>query len=163
MHSCTYECHQTPLPPLADLSLQLSTFHPLTTSITSTRSNPAPRTAHLLVSNTLCQVQDRSGNTSSRSGDDNLAWHSCTHAAAAFGNRLHFWKWTAQADLDPPFVGQAPQGQLEISAVGDIAEPKAAAAAGLYCQHWFSDNVHNHSTGPVSVLMQVPTGGVSPG
>jgi hypothetical protein len=157
--------------------VQLATQRPWTASVPNLTSCYTPRSAHVLLVNNLHQTPARlsSSSSSSSSSKDHAppAWHSFTCVAAAFGSQLHFWRWSAQADLDPPFVGQLPgppdpsgphdgsSSSSDVSA-SPVAEAAATTAAPC-CWHWFSDSCHNNRTGPVSVLMEVSAGSLFPG
>jgi hypothetical protein len=88
------------------LAMQLATQQPWTASIPKPSSNATPTTAQVLMHSSM---QAAPSTASCRIANAGLAWQHPTCVAAAFEEQIHFWKWTAQADLDPPFVGQVTQ------------------------------------------------------
>jgi len=157
------------------LAIQLATQQPWTASITSTSSIPAPRTAQLLVLQNLAPIHSVASSDSSHAGP---AWHATTVAAAAIAGRLHWWRWSANTETDPPYVNAAaahgspwkdPDPEIDSDTNiedGQVTAWAAAVAAaqahGRAAQHWSSDSLHGH-TAPVTALIDVPTGGPLPG
>jgi hypothetical protein len=166
--------------------MQLTTQQPWTASIPKPRCDATPNTAQLLIHSSMHATPSTA---TCRTTDAGLAWQQSTCVAAALDDRLHFWKWTSQADLDPPFVSQMPSPELIIELPpereGDFpiavipqemedllkfppervawnAACRSALAAGASAQHCFSAAPGSH-TAAVSVLVQVPTGGPLPG
>lgn len=165
--------------------MQLATQQPWGASIPRPGSDSPPTSAQLLIHSSMHAAPSTAGCRTAHAG---LAWQQHTCVAAAIGDKLHFWKWTAQADRDPPFVGKmGPELVTEIPDPGNeggvmfMGSPgmddmlmyppeevarraacRTARTAGAAAQHSFSSSQYSH-TAAVRVLVQVPTGGPLPG